>query len=233
MTEAPPINIVVVDDQATIREALAVMLDLADDVTVVATATNGAQAVEAAAQHHPDLLLMDLNMPVMDGVAATERIHQTDPDTAILVLTTFDDDESILAALRAGASGYLTKEANRETILHAVRTAAQGHTVLAPEVQRRLLTLASRPTPTTPTKDQAVDLTPREREILGLIGEGLRNPEIADKLVISEATVKTHINNLFAKAGFHSRADAVRYALSNQSQLRLGPSAPGRLTDQT
>jgi DNA-binding NarL/FixJ family response regulator len=216
MTEDPVITLVVVDDQATVREALAVMLGLAEDVTVVATATNGAEAIEAAERHHPDVLLMDLNMPVMDGVEATGRIHLAQPDTAILVLTTFDDDESILAALHAGASGYLTKEADRSTILHAVRTAAQGQTVLAPEVQRRLLALASRPTPTAPPDDQGIGLTPREREILGLIGEGLRNPDIAEKLVISEATVKTHINNLFAKAGFHSRADAVRYALRHQ-----------------
>ncbi len=215
MTEDRTITLVVVDDQATVREALAVMLSLAEDVTVVTTATNGAEAVEAAERHHPDVLLMDLNMPVMDGVEATRRIHLAEPHTAILVLTTFDDDESILAALHAGASGYLTKEADRSTILHAVRTAAQGQTVLAPEVQRRLLALASRPAPTAPP-DQDIGLTPREREILGLIGEGLRNPDIAEKLVISEATVKTHINNLFAKAGFHSRADAVRYALRHQ-----------------
>ncbi|GAB2995337.1 response regulator transcription factor [Amycolatopsis acidiphila] len=215
MTEDNTITLVVVDDQATVREALAVMLDLADDVTVVATATNGAEAVAAVQRHHPDVLLMDLNMPVMGGVEATGRIHDAEPDTTILVLTTFDDDESILAALRAGASGYLTKEANRTTILHAVRTAAQGQTVLAPEVQHRLLALATRPAPAAPPKDDGIDLTAREREILGLIGEGLRNPEIAAKLVISEATVKTHINNLFAKAGFHSRADAVRYALRN------------------
>jgi DNA-binding NarL/FixJ family response regulator len=213
MTEDHPITLAVVDDQATVREALAVMLDLAEDVTVVATATNGAEAVAVAEQHHPDVLLMDLNMPVMGGVEATGRIHRTVPGTTILVLTTFDDDESILAALHAGASGYLTKDADRRTILHAVRTAAQGQTVLAPEVQRRLLALATRPAP---AADQGVDLTTREREILGLIGEGLRNPEIAAKLVISEATVKTHINNLFAKAGFHSRADAVRYALRPQ-----------------
>jgi DNA-binding NarL/FixJ family response regulator len=210
MTDDPPITLVVADDQATVREALAVMLGLAADVTVVATATNGAAAVEAVQRHHPDVVLMDLNMPVLDGVEATGRIHRTDEHTAILVLTTFDDDESILAALQAGASGYLTKDADRATILHAVRTAAQGQTVLAPAVQRRLLAMASRPARAT---DENVDLTAREREILGLIGEGLRNPEIAAKLVISEATVKTHINNLFAKAGFHSRADAVRYAL--------------------
>lgn len=217
MTENTPITLVVADDQATVREALAVMLDLADDVTVVATATNGAQAVEAAERHRPDVVLMDLNMPVMGGVEATGRIHLTGPGTVILVLTTFDDDESILAALQAGAGGYLTKDADRATILHAVRTAAQGQTVLAPAVQRRLLALASRSAPAAAPQDGGVDLTPREREILGLIGEGLRNPEIAAKLVISEATVKTHINNLFTKAGFHSRADAVRYALRHQT----------------
>ncbi|HYQ62746.1 response regulator transcription factor [Actinophytocola sp.] len=209
------ITLVVADDQATVREALAVMLDLAPDVSVVATATNGAEAVEAAARHQPDVLLMDLNMPVMGGVEATGRIHALGPATTVLVLTTFDDDSSILAALQAGASGYLTKEADRETILQAVRAAAQGQTVLSPEVQRRLLALASR---TVPQPDSAAfGLTGREREVLGLIGDGLRNPEIASRLVISEATVKTHINNLFAKAGFHSRADAVRYALRRRS----------------
>ncbi|MET9486890.1 response regulator transcription factor [Nocardia sp. NPDC006630] len=213
MTADSAISLIVVDDQATVREALAVMLDLADDVNVVATATNGAEAVAAAAQFHPDVLLMDLNMPVMGGVEATAQIHRTEPGTTILVLTTFDDDESILAALQAGASGYLTKEADRLMILQAVRSAAQGHTVLAPEVQRRLLALASRPAP---RADDSVEMTAREREILTLIGEGLRNPEIAAKLVISEATVKTHINNLYAKADLHSRADAVRYALRHQ-----------------
>ncbi|MFD2472691.1 response regulator [Amycolatopsis silviterrae] len=216
MTPPPdrPITLVVADDQATVREALAVMLDLAEDVDVVATATNGAEAVEAAQQHRPDVVLMDLNMPVLDGAGATARIRETQPETTVLVLTTFDDDASILAALQAGASGYLTKEADRTTILHAVRTAAQGQAVLSPEVQRRLLALAAKPAP---RAEPDLGLTAREREILGLIGDGLRNPEIAARLVISEATVKTHINNLFAKAGFHSRADAVRYALNHQN----------------
>ncbi|WP_327139559.1 response regulator transcription factor [Nocardia sp. NBC_01327] len=213
MTADRVISLVVVDDQATVREALAVMLDLADDVNVVATATNGVEAVAAAAQFHPDVLLMDLNMPIMGGVEATAQIRRAEPGTTILVLTTFDDDESILAALHAGASGYLTKEADRLMILQAVRSAAQGHTVLAPEVQRRLLALASRPAA---RADDDVEMTAREREILTLIGEGLRNPEIAAQLVISEATVKTHINNLYAKADLHSRADAVRYALRHQ-----------------
>jgi DNA-binding NarL/FixJ family response regulator len=206
------IRLVVADDQATIREALAVMLDLAEDVSVVATATNGEEAVAVAAEHRPDVVLMDLNMPVLGGVGATARIHGAAPGIAVVVLTTFDDDESILAALQAGACGYLTKEADRATILQAVRSASHGQTVLAPEVQRRLLTLATRSAAA--PAEAAPELTAREREVLLLIGEGLRNPEIAAHLVISEATVKTHINNLFAKAGLHSRADAVRYALS-------------------
>ena len=215
MTGGANVGLVVVDDQATVREALAVMLDLADDVDVIGTATNGAEALTVIAEKAPDVVLMDLNMPVMGGVEATGRIREAHPDVVVLVLTTFDDDESILAALQAGASGYLTKEADRATILQAVRAASHGQTVLAPEVQRRLLTLASRPArPAAPE----FALTARELEILELIGEGLRNPEIAAKLVISEATVKTHINNLFAKAGFHSRADAVRYALSRASR---------------
>lgn len=211
------ITLVVVDDQAAVRDALAVMLDLADDVDVVATATNGEQAVAVITEHHPDVVLMDLHMPVMGGVEATRRIHHTQPDVKIVVLTTFDDDESILAALQAGASGYLTKEANRATILHTIRSASYGQTVLAPEVQRRLLALATHHRSGAPGTEPKIGLTAREREILVLIGQGLRNPDIAAQLVISEATVKTHINNLFAKAGFHSRADAVRYALS------LGP----------
>lgn len=215
MTEQHPTatTLVVADDQATVREALVVMLDLAEDVTVLAGASHGAEAVQAAEHHRPDVVLMDLNMPVMDGVEATGRIRQSEPSTTVLVLTTFDDDESILAALHAGASGYLTKEADRATILQAVRTAAAGQTVLAPEVQRRLLALSSRQTSAARPGDDDLDLTRREGEILDLIGEGMRNPEIAAKLVISEATVKTHINNLFAKAGFGSRADAVRYAM--------------------
>ncbi|MDF3288098.1 MULTISPECIES: response regulator [Streptomyces] len=208
------IRLVVVDDQTAVREALAVMLDLAEDVDVVATATNGQEALAVVAEHGPDVVLMDLNMPVMDGVEATGRIHADHPEATVVVLTTFEDDESIMAALQAGASGYLTKEADRATILQSVRSAAQGQTVLAPEVQRRLLTLATQRLQ--PAADPAPTLTTREREVLRLIGEGLRNREIAARLVISEATVKTHINNLFTKADLHSRADAVRYALSVQ-----------------
>ncbi|AEW99499.1 two component system response regulator (plasmid) [Streptantibioticus cattleyicolor NRRL 8057 = DSM 46488] len=205
-------KLVVVDDQTAVREALAVMLDLNEDVDVVATAVNGEEAVAVVAEHRPDVVLMDLNMPVMDGVEATRRIRADRPETEVVVLTTFEDDESVLAALQAGAAGYLTKEADRATIVQAVRSAALGQAVLAPEVQRRLLDLATRRP--RPAAEQVAMLTAREREVLRLIGDGLRNAEIAARLFISEATVKTHINNLFAKADLSSRAEAVRYALS-------------------
>ncbi|WP_086663288.1 response regulator [Lentzea kentuckyensis] len=203
------IRLLIVDDQAAVRDGLAVMLDLDPDITVVGTAANGAQAVAAVAELRPEVVLMDLNMPVMGGAEATGALRESHPELPVVVLTTFDDDDSILAALRAGARGYLTKDADRATIIQAVRGAHAGNAILDPAVQLRLLDLASRK----PVEQPGVDLTAREREVLDLIGEGLRNGEIARRLFISEATVKTHINNLFAKADLHSRADAVRLAL--------------------
>lgn len=204
------IRLLIVDDQAAVRDGLAVMLDLDPDITVVGTAPNGQEALAAVAELTPEVVLMDLNMPVMGGAEATGRLRASNPDLPVVVLTTFDDDESILAALRAGARGYLTKDADRVTITQAVRAAHAGNAILDPAVQLRLLDLAGRK----PVEPPGVDLTAREREVLDLIGEGLRNGEIARRLFISEATVKTHINNLFAKADLHSRADAVRLALS-------------------
>ncbi|HVV20256.1 MAG TPA: response regulator transcription factor [Pseudonocardiaceae bacterium] len=209
-----PIRLLIVDDQTAVRDALAVMLDLDPDITVVGTAGNGADAVTAVDEHDPDVVLMDLHMPVMGGVEATGVLHAARPTLPVVVLTTFEDDESILAALRAGARGYLTKAAGRATIVQAVRGAHAGHSVLDPEVQTRLLDLATRTPPPTPQPATAVPLTAREREILDLIGQGLRNSDIARRLFITEATVKTHINNLFAKADLHSRAEAVRLALT-------------------
>lgn len=204
------IRLLIVDDQAAVRDGLAVMLDLDPDITVVGTAPNGQEALAAVAELAPEVVLMDLNMPVMGGAEATGRLRASNPELPVVVLTTFDDDESILAALRAGARGYLTKDADRGTIIQAVRAAHAGNAILDPAVQLRLLDLASR----RPVEQPGVDLTAREREVLDLIGEGLRNGEIARRLFISEATVKTHINNLFAKADLHSRADAVRLALA-------------------
>jgi DNA-binding NarL/FixJ family response regulator len=210
-----PIRLLIVDDQAAVRDALAVMLDLDPDITVVGTARHGEEAIGAVDEHGPEVVLMDLHMPVMGGVEATGLLHESWPDLPVVVLTTFEDDESVLAALRAGARGYLTKDANRSAIVQAVRSAHAGHAVLDPHVQTRLLNLAARTTAPEPRElGAAAQLTAREREILDLIGQGLRNGEIARRLHISEATVKTHVNNLFAKAGLHSRADAVRLALS-------------------
>jgi DNA-binding NarL/FixJ family response regulator len=214
------IRLLIVDDQAAVRDALAVMLDIDPDITVVGTASDGKSAIAAVDEHDPQVVLMDLHMPVLGGVEATGRLRASHPDLPVVVLTTFEDDESILAALRAGARGYLTKDAGRATIIQAVRSAHAGHAVLDPVVQTRLLDLATR----TPAAESAPlpPLTAREREILDLIGKGLRNGEIARRLYISEATVKTHINNLFAKADLHSRADAVRLALTLDGQDRTG-----------
>ncbi|GLY46701.1 response regulator transcription factor [Lentzea sp. NBRC 102530] len=203
------IRLLIVDDQAAVRDGLAVMLDLDPDITVVGTAPNGQDALAKVGELTPEVVLMDLNMPVMGGAEATRQLRRSHPELPVVVLTTFDDDESILEALQAGARGYLTKDADRATIVQAVRSAHAGNAILDPAVQLRLLDLASR----RPAQDPGFDLTAREREVLDLIGQGLRNGEIAKKLFISEATVKTHINNLFAKAGLHSRADAVRLAL--------------------
>jgi DNA-binding NarL/FixJ family response regulator len=209
-----PIRLLIVDDQAAVRDALAVMLNLDPDIDVVGTAATGELALTMVDEHTPEVVLMDLNMPVMGGVDATGRLHASHPDLPVVVLTTFEDDESILAALHAGARGYLTKDADRATIIQAVRSAHAGHSVLDPTVQSRLLDLATRTAAPTSQPDTAVALTAREREILDLIGQGLRNSDIARRLYITDATVKTHINNLFAKADLHSRADAVRLALA-------------------
>jgi DNA-binding NarL/FixJ family response regulator len=214
MDESTPIRVIVADDQAAVREPLATVLDLFDDIDVVATAENGAEAVAAAARERADVVLMDLRMPVMDGIEATRRLAEDSPDVAVVVLTTYADDDSILAALGAGARGYLTKDSGRQDIARAIRAAAAGQSVLDHVVQERLLasTLAARP-PSAPEPIPA-DLTPREREVLTLIGQGRSNRGIAEHLFISEATVKTHINNLFAKAGIRDRADAVRRAMA-------------------
>ncbi len=208
-----PIKVVVADDQAAIREALATVLDLFADIDVVATARNGAEAVEAATQHGADVVLMDLRMPGTDGIEATRQLGERSPDTAVVVLTTFADDDSILAALGAGARGYLTKDAGREDIARAIRAAAAGQAVLDRVVQDRLLASTLQAHPVVRAAPPA-DLTPREREVLALIGQGLSNRAIAEQLFVSEATVKTHINNLFAKADIRDRADAVRRAMA-------------------
>lgn len=211
------IRVVVADDQTVVREGLAVMLSLLDDVEVVGEAADGDQALELVGRERPDVVLMDLRMPRRDGVEATALIKGQFPETRVVVLTTFADDEHILGALRAGAVGYLTKDAGRVQIAQAVRAAAVGQGVLDPQVQQRLLAAASGGLPVSapagPGEPALPDgLTAREAEVLKLIAAGLSNKEIAKRLYVTEVTVKSHVNRLFAKAGVRDRAQAVRYA---------------------
>ncbi|MFJ8043441.1 response regulator [Kitasatospora sp. NPDC096147] len=204
---------VVADDQAAVREPLAAVLGLAAGIEVVAAAANGTEVLAAVAEQPVDVVLMDLRMPVLDGTETTRRLTEEHPEVAVVVLTTFADDESIMAALGAGARGYLTKNAGRQDIVRAIRAAAAGQSVLDREVQDRLLATARSRSAADP-RPLPTDLTPREREVLTLIGRGLPNRAIAEELFVSEATVKTHINNLFAKADIRDRADAVRRAMA-------------------
>jgi DNA-binding NarL/FixJ family response regulator len=209
------LKVVVADDQAAVREPLAAVLGLSGDIDVVAAAADGNEVLAAVAAGPVDVVLMDLRMPVMDGIEATRRLAEEHPEVAVVVLTTFADDDSILSALGAGARGYLTKNAGRQEITRAIRAAAAGQSVLDRGVQDRLLAVVRSRTPAAAAEKAALPegLTPREREVLALIGQGLPNRGIAEKLFISEATVKTHINNLFAKAAIRDRADAVRRAI--------------------
>jgi DNA-binding NarL/FixJ family response regulator len=211
------VRVLVVDDQALVREGLLVLLNAAPGVTPVGSAIDGAEAVQLAARHRPDVVLMDLRMPRMDGVEATRQIRAAQPDTEIVVLTTHADERSILDALHAGARGYLTKDAGIAEITRAVQAAAAHQSVLDPAVQSQLLAAATASAVPTARPAAALpdELTPREGEVLTLIAQGLSNAEIAGHLVVSEATVKTHINHVFAKIGARDRAQAVHYAYSH------------------
>ncbi|CAM5367905.1 DNA-binding response regulator OS=Streptomyces alboniger OX=132473 GN=CP975_27290 PE=4 SV=1 [Streptomyces alboniger] len=208
-----PARVVVVDDQTVVREGIVMLLGLLPGIEVVGSAGDGNEAVLLVEELTPDVVLMDLRMPRCDGVEATRRIRAEHPGTQVVVLTTYADDESLFPALRAGARGYLTKDAGGDEIVRAVRSVLSGAAGLSPSIQRRLLERLSAPEPQPATPAEAPDgLTTRETEVLVLIAEGLSNQEIAHKLHVSTATVKTHINNLFGKTGLKDRAQAVRYA---------------------
>ncbi|HEX2298577.1 MAG TPA: response regulator transcription factor [Blastococcus sp.] len=203
------IRVLVVDDQRLVREGLTALLELVDDLQLVALAADGNQAIALVAEHRPDVVLMDLRMPGLDGIEATRRIRRQHPDVEVVVLTTHADDDSVLAALRAGARGYLTKDAGVAEIARAVAAAHAGQALLDPQVQAQLLTSLSDGRPRGP-------LTERETDVLALVAEGLSNVEISRRLVVSEATVKTHINRIFAKIGARDRAQAVRWAYQHR-----------------
>jgi DNA-binding NarL/FixJ family response regulator len=221
MTAPAPIRVLVVDDQELVRLGFCVILDAADGITVVGEAANGEAAVSQVAAHAPDVVLMDIRMPGMDGLEATRvitggpaaaRSAGSGPATPpkVVMLTTFDLDDYVYEALRAGASGFLLKDSPRHDLIAAVRAAAAGDALLAPSVTRRLIeAFARRPPETSPSPSQLASLTARERDVLLLLARGRSNAEIASVLFVSEATVKTHVGNLLAKLGLRDRVQAV------------------------
>jgi DNA-binding NarL/FixJ family response regulator len=221
-----PVRVLLADDQRLVRESLATLLGLLGGIELVASASDGEEAVALALAHKPDVVLMDLRMPRMDGIAATEALRERLPGTSVIALTTFADDESVLGALHAGARGYLTKDAGAEDIRAAIFAVAAGEATLDPAVQHTVVAaLVAGPAGASdlrecPEADLPDGLTPREAEVLSLIADGFSNAEIAERLFVSPTTVKSHINHLFSKAGLRDRAQAVAYA------YRIGVATP-------
>jgi DNA-binding NarL/FixJ family response regulator len=217
--ERRPVRVLLADDQRLVRESVGTLLGLLEGIELVATAADGEQALALCAEHRPQVVLMDLRMPRLDGIEATRRLREEQPEVQVIALTTYADDDSVLGALRAGARGYLTKDASGQDIRNAILTVADGDAALDPAVQHHVVA-ALAGDPVAPADSAAAaaepelpdDLTPREAEVLALIAAGLTNAEIAERLVVSPTTVKSHINHLFAKAGLRDRAQAVNYA---------------------
>ncbi len=211
------IRVVVADDQELVRTGFRVIVDAEPDMEVVAEAGDGRETVEAVRRWHPDVVLMDIRMPALDGIEATRLVAAEPRAPRVLILTTFDLDEYVYEALRAGASGFMLKDAGAGELLHAVRVVAAGEALLAPAITRRLIEDFAR-RPRANARPAAMDeLTPRELEVLGLIARGSSNADIARELVVSDATVKTHVARIFSKLGLHDRAQAV--VLAHESGL--------------
>ncbi|MFC9468758.1 response regulator [Streptomyces coelicoflavus] len=210
------IRLLIVDDQELIRTGFRLFLQTQQDLEVVGEAADGHEALDRAAALRPDVVLMDVRMPLMDGVEATSRLTASGASPRVLILTTYDLDEYVFGALRAGASGFLLKDASRDRLLEAIRVVHAGEALLSPSITRRLIEdYATRAAPVRPRATVLAGLTPREREILLLVARGLSNPEIAAHLVVTEATVKSHIGSMFAKLQLRDRAQAVVFAYEN------------------
>src|SRR3954467_6657854 len=208
---ANPIRLVIVDDHAVVRQGLKAFLATESDIEVLGEASNGREAVEVVERTKPDLVLMDLVMPEMDGIAATASIKQSQPEIEVLVMTSFIEDEKVFGAMRAGATGYVLKDADPEEVVKAIRSAAAGESPLAPRVVRRLM---KEFTPAKPKPEsQAEQLSEREIEVLRLVAKGHSNQQIAEALIISPKTAKTHVSNILSKLGLASRTQAAVYAL--------------------
>ena len=209
-----PVSVVLADDQALMRMGFRMVLEAEEDITVVGEASDGTSALAQAKALHPDVILMDVRMPGMNGIEATERIAQECPGTRVLILTTFDLDEYAFAGLRAGASGFLLKDTRPTELAEAIRTVASGEAVVSPRITQRMLEMFASSLPNSGHPVQASDpridsLTPREKEILVLMSQGMSNAEIADRLVVSATTVKTHVGNVLAKLDVRDRVQAV------------------------
>jgi DNA-binding NarL/FixJ family response regulator len=224
-TDVSRIRILVVDDHASFRSGLRALLATASDLEVVGEADTGEAAVRAAGERQPDVILMDVDMPGFGGVEATRRIVDAQPHIAIVVLTMLEDDETVFAAVRAGARGYLLKGAQRAEILRAVRAAASGEAIFGPGVARRLVDFFARPAPIA-DPDAFPDLTEREREILELVARGESNTRITELLVLSPKTVRNHVSNIFSKLQVRDRAEAIvraREAGMGTGDRSIGP----------
>ena len=205
------VRVLLCDDQALVRSGFRMVLEARADMAVVGEAENGAQAVELAARSRPDVILMDVRMPVMDGVEATRRLARTGTTARIVILTTFDSDEYVYEALRAGASGFLLKDVQPAQLVDAIRVVARGEALLAPSVTRRLLDRFAHTLPDSSrtAPDALAELTERELEVLTLLASGLSNAELAERLFLSETTVKTHVSSILRKLGLRDRVQAV------------------------
>jgi len=210
MTEGRRIRVMLVDDHAVVRSGLSAFLLAYDDLELVAEAASGAEAVARCRPARPDVVLMDLMMPEMDGAAATKAIRQVCPNIQVIALTSFKEQDLVQSALEAGAIGYLLKNVSADDLAAAIRAAAAGKPTLAPEAQQALIHAATHP------REPGFDLTPREREVLALMVEGLNNPEIAERLIVSRSTVKFFVSTILSKLGVKSRTEAVALALQKK-----------------